>query len=294
MFVYLINKDFLFKILSFFSLVRGYNVIFIIFAQFVSSIYIFSNTSNIYQVILDQNIWFIILSTSTSISAGYIINNFYDSDKDLINRPLKTILENEISGRTKLFTYITLNILTVLFSLLVSLKALIFFSFYTLGIFIYSIKLSKYLFIGNFISVILVITPFFAITVYYKNFSLEIFTHAIFLFFVILIKELIKDLENLKGDFTMNYKTIPVLYGEKWTKRYIILFVVFTILISLNLSLNYDIHLMKVYYLFSIPFFIFFIYLMLKFNSRKHYVILHNALRILIITGLFSITLHGS
>ena len=293
MFVYLINKDFLFKILSFFSLVRGYNVIFIIFAQFVSSIYIFSNTSNIYQVILDQNIWFIILSTSTSISAGYIINNFYDSDKDLINRPLKTILENEISGRTKLFTYITLNILTVLFSLLVSLKALIFFSFYTLGIFIYSIKLSKYLFIGNFISVILVITPFFAITVYYKNFSLEIFTHAIFLFFVILIKELIKDLENLKGDFTMNYKTIPVLYGEKWTKRYIILFVVFTILISLNLSLNYDIHFMKVYYLLSIPFFIFFIYLMLKFNSRKHYVILHNALKILIITGLFSITLHG-
>lgn len=294
MFVYLINKDFLFKILSFFSLVRGYNVIFIIFAQFVSSIFIFSNTSNIYQVILDQNIWFIILSTSTSISAGYIINNFYDSDKDLINRPLKTILENEISGRTKLFTYITLNILTVLFSLLVSLKALIFFSFYTLGIFIYSIKLSKYLFIGNFISVILVITPFFAITVYYKNFSLEIFTHAIFLFFVILIKELIKDLENLKGDFTMNYKTIPVLYGEKWTKRYIILFVVFTILISLNLSLNYDIHFMKVYYLLSIPFFIFFIYLMMKFNSRKHYVILHNALKILIITGLFSITLHGS
>ena len=294
MFFSLTNKGFIFKILSFFSLIRGYNVIFIIFAQFVSSIFIFSNTTNIYQVILDQNIWFIILSTSTSISAGYIINNFYDSDKDLINRPLKTILENEISGRTKLFTYIVLNILTILFSLLVSLKALIFFSFYTLGIFIYSIKLSKYLFIGNFISVMLVITPFFAITVYYKNFSLEIFTHAIFLFFVILIKELIKDLENLKGDFTMNYKTIPVLYGENWTKRYIILFVVFTIGISLNLSLNYDIHQMKVYYLFSIPFFIFFIYLMLKFNSRKHYILLHNALKILIIAGLFSITLHGS
>ena len=294
MFFSLTNKGFLFKILSFFSLIRGYNVIFIIFAQFVSSIFIFSNTTNIYQVILDQNIWFIILSTSTSISAGYIINNFYDSDKDLINRPLKTMLESDISGRTKLFTYIVLNILTILFSLLVSLKALIFFSFYTLGIFIYSIKLSKYLFIGNFISVMLVITPFFAITVYYKNFSLEIFTHAIFLFFVILIKELIKDLENLKGDFTMNYKTIPVLYGENWTKRYIILFVVFTIGISLNLSLNYDIHLMKVYYLFSITFFIFFIYLMLKFNSRKHYILLHNALKILIIAGLFSITLHGS
>ena len=294
MLVSLKNKEFFLKILSFFSLIRGYNLIFIIFAQFVSSIFIFSNSSNIYQVILDQNIWFIILSTSTSISAGYIINNFYDSDKDLINRPLKTILENEISGRTKLFTYIILNILTILFSLLVSLKALIFFTFYTLGIFIYSIKLSKYLFIGNFLSVMLVITPFFAITVYYKNFSLEIFTHAIFLFFVILIKELIKDLENLKGDFTMNYKTIPVLYGEKWTKRYIILFMVFTIGISLNLIFNYEIQLMKVYYLFSILFFMFFIYFTLKFNSRKYYVLLHNALKILIITGLFSITLHGS
>tara|TARA_B100000767_G_scaffold147598_1_gene139060 strand:- start:5633 stop:6517 length:885 start_codon:yes stop_codon:yes gene_type:complete len=294
MLVSLKNKEFFLKILSFFSLIRGYNLIFIIFAQFVSSIFIFSNSSNIYQVILDQNIWFIILSTSTSISAGYIINNFYDSDKDLINRPLKTILENEISGRTKLFTYIILNILTILFSLLVSLKALIFFTFYTLGIFIYSIKLSKYLFIGNFLSVMLVITPFFAITVYYKNFSLEIFTHAIFLFFVILIKELIKDLENLKGDFTMNYKTIPVLYGEKWTKRYIILFIVFTIGISLNLIFNYEIQLMKVYYLFSILFFMFFIYFTLKFNSRKYYVLLHNALKILIITGLFSITLHGS
>tara|TARA_B100001094_G_scaffold114977_1_gene110936 strand:+ start:150 stop:1034 length:885 start_codon:yes stop_codon:yes gene_type:complete len=294
MFVSPTNKKFFLKILSFFSLIRGYNVIFIIFAQFVSSIFIFSNSSNIYQVISDQNIWFIILSTSTSISAGYIINNFYDSDKDLINRPLKTILENEISGRTKLFTYITLNVLTILFSLLVSLKALIFFSFYTLGIFIYSIKLSKYLFIGNFLSTMLVITPFFAITVYYKNFSLEIFTHAIFLFFVILIKELIKDLENLTGDFTMNYKTIPVLYGEIWTKRYIILFIVFTIGVSLNLIFNYEIQLMKVYYIFSIIFLIIFIYFLMKFNSRKYYVLLHNALKILIITGLFSITLHGS
>ena len=132
MFVSLTNNNFFLKILSLFSLLRGYNIIFIIFAQLVSSIFIFSNSNNIYQVLLDENIWFIILSTSTSISAGYIINNFYDSDKDLINRPLKTILENEISGRTKLFAYLILNFFTILFSVLVSLKALIFFSFYTI------------------------------------------------------------------------------------------------------------------------------------------------------------------
>ena len=53
MFVSSINKNFLLKILSLFSVVRGYNVIFIIFAQLVSSIFIFSTSNNIYQVILD-------------------------------------------------------------------------------------------------------------------------------------------------------------------------------------------------------------------------------------------------
>lgn len=290
---FLIRKKFLLKILSLFSLTRGYNIIFIIFAQFVSSIFIFSNSENILDVLFDVNIWFIILSTSTSISAGYIINNFYDSEKDLINRPLKTILENEISGRTKLIAYTLLNFCTLLFSLLVSLKALIFFSFYTFGIFIYSIKLSKYLFIGNFLSVILVITPFFAITVYYKNFSLEILTHAIFLFFVILIKELIKDLENLKGDFTMKYRTIPVIYGENLTKSYITMYVFFVIATCLNLIINYDISLMIYYYVLSIPFFLFFIGFLWKFQNINHYQKLHNSLKVIITLGLFSIILHG-
>ena len=290
---FLIRKKFLLKILSLFSLTRGYNIIFIIFAQFVSSIFIFSNSDNILDVLFDVNIWFMILSTSTSISAGYIINNFYDSEKDLINRPLKTILENEISGRTKLIAYTLLNFCTLLFSLLVSLKALIFFSFYTFGIFIYSIKLSKYLFIGNFLSVILVITPFFAITVYYKNFSLEILTHAIFLFFVILIKELIKDLENLKGDFTMKYRTIPVIYGENLTKSYITMYVFFVIATCLNLIINYDISLMIYYYVLSIPFFLFFIGFLWKFQNINHYQKLHNSLKVIITLGLFSIILHG-
>ena len=288
-----LNKKIIIKILSLFSVVRGYNVIFMIFAQLVSSIFIFSNHNDVFSVILDYNIWFIVLSSSSSISAGYIINNFYDSDKDLINRPLKTILEKEISGRTKLIVYIFLNIMALIFSALVSLKAFLFFSFYILGIFIYSIKISKYPFIGNFLSVLLVITPFFAITLYYKNFSMEIITHALFLFFVILIKELIKDLKNLKGDFTMNYLTIPVIYGDKLTKGYITIYILLVIGICFNLIIKYDISLMVYFYFFSIPFFFPFLYFLWKFNDNKYYQILHNSLKVLIIIGLFSIILHG-
>lgn len=288
-----LNKKIIIKILSLFSVVRGYNVIFMIFAQLVSSIFIFSNYNDVFSVILDYNVWLIVLSSSSSISAGYIINNFYDSEKDLINRPLKTILEKEISGRTKLIVYIFLNILALIFSALVSLKAFLFFSCYILGIFVYSIKISKYPFIGNFLSVLLVITPFFAIALYYNNFSMEIITHALFLFFVILIKELIKDLKNLKGDFTMNYLTIPVIYGDKLTKSYITIYVLLVIGICFNLITNYDISLMVYFYYFSIPFFFPFLYFLWKFNENKYYEILHNSLKVLIIIGLFSIILHG-
>lgn len=288
-----LNKRFLLKLLSLFSVVRGYNIIFIAFAQLISSIFIFSTNQSFYEVVFDHNIWLIIISSACSISAGYIINNVYDSDKDLINRPLKTILEKEISGKTKLNIYIVLNILTLFFSFLVSFKAFIFFGLYIIGILFYSIKISRYPFIGNFLSVILSITPFFAITVYYNNFSLEILTHAFFLFFVILIRELIKDLENLVGDFTMNYNTIPVKYGEKTTKIYITFCISIVFIISVVLITKYDLSLMIYYYALAIPFFIVFLYLLWKFNSKKYYLFLHNSLKTLIIIGLFSIILYS-
>ena len=116
-----LNKRLLFKILSLFSVVRGYNILFIIIAQFISSIYILSENNSIIEVVSDLNIWLIIFSSAFSISAGYIINNVFDSEKDLINRPLKTILEKQISGKTKLTVYVFLNIVTLILSFIVSI-----------------------------------------------------------------------------------------------------------------------------------------------------------------------------
>ena len=110
---------------------------------------------------------------------------------------------------------------------------------------------------------------------------------------MILIKELIKDLENLKGDFTMKYRTIPVIYGENLTKSYITMYVFFVIATCLNLIINYDISLMIYYYVLSIPFFLFFIGFLWKFQNINHYQKLHNSLKFIITLGLFSIILHG-
>ena len=81
--------------------------------------------------------------------------------------------------------------------------------------------LKRYLFIGNIGSALLTVLPFFAITVYFKNFSVEIFTLASYLLLLISVKELVKDLCNIKGDLSNNYKTIPTVYGENSAKRLI-------------------------------------------------------------------------
>ena len=120
---------------------------------------------------------------------------------------------------TKLSLYFILNFIGFIFSCFVSWKAALFFSVYIFGIWFYSHKLKKYPLTGLISATVLTILPFFVIFVYYKNFSEIIFVHAIFLFFVIMVRELIKDLENMKGALANNYNTFSVAYGERKTKE---------------------------------------------------------------------------
>ncbi|MDX1471979.1 MAG: geranylgeranylglycerol-phosphate geranylgeranyltransferase, partial [Flavobacteriaceae bacterium] len=194
------QRQVLLKFFSMFSVVRGYNILVIVIAQYLASIYILAHDRPLKTVLFDLNLLLIVLASAAVIAAGYIINNFYDSEKDLINRPMKTMLEGQVSQNTKLSLYFVLNFVAGILASYVSFKAVIFFSVYIFAIWLYSHKLKKMPFIGNLVSAILTITPFFAIFIYYRNFDTVIFVHATFLFLMISMRELTKDLENLKGD----------------------------------------------------------------------------------------------
>jgi 4-hydroxybenzoate polyprenyltransferase len=147
------------------------------------------------------------------------------------------------------------------------------------------------LFIGNIFSALLTIAPFFAIFLYYKNFELIIIIYALFLFFIILAKDIIKDLENLKGDFTLNYKTIAVVYGEKFAKVVISIIILISYLNVINLVLNFDIGLMFYYYYLCLFILAYVSIILWKSRTKKDYLIIHNIMRALIILGIFSIVL---
>lgn len=285
------NKLLLLKILSLFSVVRGYNILIITLAQYLASIYILSPDLPLRKVVFDVNLFVIVLASALVIAGGYIINNFYDAEKDLINRPTKTMLDRLVSQNTKLSAYFVLNFLSVLFASYVSFRAVVFFSAYIFGIWLYSHKLKKIPFLGNFVSATLAIAPFFAVFVYYKNFETVIFVHAMFLFLLILAREMIKDLENIAGDMAQNYKTIPILYGTRVSKACIAILIAFTLIPALLLVYKFDVGYMYFYFIGSILLLILFMFLLWKSDAKVHYVWLHNILKLIIVVGVFSILL---
>ena len=285
------NQPFYVKMLSLFSVVRGYNILLIVIAQYLASIFIFSPEKSLRYVLLDIDLYFIVLATTCVIASGYIINNFYDFETDKINKPLKSKIDAIVSQRIKLRIYFFLNFLGFCFGFLVSWRASLFFSVYIFLIWFYSHKLKKYPLTGLFSAAVLALLPFFAVFVYYKNFSEIICTHAAFLFFILLIRELIKDLERIKGDFVKNYQTIAVKYGEYFTK----ILITFLAILTLNpiyFLLKYpEIGGMRYYFYASIVVLILFVLFLWFGKNKRHYVLLHVALKILILTGVFSLAL---
>lgn len=285
------NKLLLLKIVSLFSVVRGYNIPIIILAQYLSAIFILAPEKRALHILLDFDLFILVLASSLTIASGYIINNFYDSKKDLINRPNKSQLDRLVSQKTKLQVYFSLNFFVSLIAFFVSGRAFLFFSVYIFLIWFYSHKIKKHAIIGNLMAAFLAVLPFFGILLYYKNFYEVIFFHATFLFLLLLIREMIKDLENIRGDFATDYQTIPIVYGESVSKKIITTLLILTVIPVYYLINIFDVGYMDIYFYIGFIIMIFFGIKLWKADTRKQFLQLHNILKFLIVAGIFCIVL---
>lgn len=286
------KKSTLIKLLSLFSVIRGYNILIITLAQYLAGIFILApDDLSLKEVLLDGHLFMIVTASALSIAGGYIINNFYDAEKDSINKPLKSKIDRLVHQNTQLIAYFILNLLSVIAASYVSFGAVVFFSLYIFWIWFYSHRLKRILLVGNFISSVLSIMPFFAVFVHYSNFKTVIFVHATFLFLLILLREFIKDLENLTGDLLNDYQTIPVRFGERTSKIIITLTVLLTMIPGYLLIHKYNIGKMEYYFYFATVLLLLFMFMLWRARGKKGYLILHNILKFIIVTGVFSILL---
>lgn len=207
------------KAVALLSAIRWYNILLTVFAQYLSAYTIMQHSGmSFYHMLTDYKLHAIVLASVFSIAGGFIINNFYDFEKDLINRPYATLFNRIISKRTTLNLYIAFNLIALLIALSASVKIGFFFFLFTMALWFYSHKLQKLPFIKEFAASILSVASFFAIVLHYNRFYNFIFIYGVFFMSLVYTRELIKQFMNYTGDKASNISSIPVLLGiEKAT-----------------------------------------------------------------------------
>jgi len=286
---YLIQR-FFYQIIGFISLIRLMNVLVLCLAQYLISIYILAPERDLISLVLDLKLFTIVLLTAISTSSGYIINNFYDSEKDKINRPKAFILGNLVSEKNQLRIYFLLSLIAIFISFLISIKAILFYSFYIFCIWLYSYRIKRLYWISNFFSTALVVYPFFGVTLYFGAFNYEVILHAFFLFILLFIRDLVKDLQNFRGDWVQQYRTLPVVFGVLKTKLLASFFTLISFILIIEL-LKFPHGNMQYYFISSIFFVSVWVIFLWSASKQKEYLWLHNFLKFWILAGIFSITL---
>ena len=233
---------------SFLRLVRWPNLVFIALTQllFYYCIIIPSLPAS-YQ---EQNfkltpvLFYLLLTGSILIAAaGYIINDYFDINIDLVNKPEKMVVQKIIKRRWAIFFHLVLTLAGLALSWYVaintSLLIIIANIFCTILLWVYSTTFKKKLLSGNII--ISLLTAWTVFVLYFAtNTSISLSPsspsdiaagmhriykfaalYAGFAFIISLIREVVKDIEDREGDARYNCKTMPIVWGVPAAKVFV-------------------------------------------------------------------------
>ncbi len=209
------------KAVALLSVVRWYNILLVIVAQYLASLFIMNSPNDYLNTLFDWRLHLIVFASGLTVASGFIINSFYDWEKDMVNRPSQTLFERILKKSEILRLYIFFNFLASAIGLLISLRAFAFFAIYAAGLWLYSHKFKKITLLGNVTAAMLSILPFFAVFFYYGLNRVDVILYVCFLVFVEVIRNLTKDVEALKGDVIYGYPTLPATWGVAKTTQLI-------------------------------------------------------------------------
>ncbi len=228
--------------LSYLRLVRPVNLLIIAFTLYMMRLCIILPLRGFYYQDIGLNEYIYALFTLSFLlmaAGGYIINDYYDIEIDIINKPQKLIIGQIILPSNALRAYWVISILGLITGSYACIKAEVpwlsfIFLFYFTGLFIYSYLLKSTFLLGNIIvSICLGLVPLAGIyiqTQYIINHSgpvdpseinmLRYFAWgvAFFAFLSSLTREIVKDIEDIEGDVKAGCKTLPVTIGIKASK----------------------------------------------------------------------------
>ena len=205
--------------------IRWLNILFLIIAQYLTAICIFNTHTSVVNVLANYKLHIIVLATACSVAGAFLINGFYDVEKDTINRPQRVIFNRLLSTDILLNTYAFLSGLSVFISLFAGMKIFIFFTCMVGVYWFYSHKLSGIPFVRELSASLLTILCFISIWLHYgAEVHWPFFVYLLAILTVLFSREIIKDLEGQKGNAIFGYKTVVETTGPKMALRGLLIF----------------------------------------------------------------------
>ena len=214
------KPSFLFNYLK---MVRVVNLAIIGLTQYLTAIFLAGKTHNWTSVVTDRGFFLLVLSTVLIAGAGYIINDYYDVKIDFVNKPERVIIGKNLSRRWVIVGQIFLNAIAIVIGFYLSPTIGIINFFAAFSLWLYSNQLKRKPFIGNFTIAALTATTLLVVGQYFSERAYLILCFAVFAGFITLMREIIKDMEDLKGDERYGCKTLPIVWGIAKTKKFLYL-----------------------------------------------------------------------
>lgn len=271
---------------SFLRITRAWNLLIIVFAQYFTAFFLAQA-----DVLHDFSLFLLSLSTVLIAAGGYVINDYYDVKIDYVNNPDRVVVGKTIPRRFAILLHVALSVLGVFVGLFVSWKLAAVNLVSVSVLWFYSNLLKRLPFIGNFTVALLTGASIAIILLIYSTNTVLILIYALFSFFMTLVREIIKDMEDLKGDNTYGCKTLPIVWGIRKTKITLYLLIV-TFLISVVIINQLYVKLELIYFVMLL--FVPLAWLtarLVRADTKKDYGWLSSFCKVIMLLGILSMAL---
>ena len=234
---------------SLFRISRPINLLLIAFAQVMTAHFLVETNTQGLPALQDFRLYLLILATLLVTAAGYMINDYYDVKIDYINRPKAVVVGKGIKRRMILMLHTLFNFVAIGMGWVVAprIAALIIFA----GVLLwwYCNGLKRRPFIGNLAVAFLTSLSIYLVAYYFQKNELLVFTYALFAFFLTLIRELLKDIEDRHGDYHHGSKTLPIVLGFRKTKQ--VIYIIAITFVGSIFTVTFQLNLPHLYYYFG-------------------------------------------
>ena len=225
---------------GFLRLIRVQNLLIVVLTQFLARIALVGPRHEWLHILADPTIWLLSFSTVCIAAAGYIINDYFDVKIDLINKPKRVVIGRYLKRRVAIGTHQVLNVLGCLIGLYLSRWVFLVDVVSVSLLWYYSARLKREPFVGNVVIALLTAFSLLVLAVYYRQNADIILIYALFSFGISLVREVIKDMQDIRGDARFGCRTLPIIWGLRRTKYllYVLIasFIMTLFLIADNLS----------------------------------------------------------